>query len=67
MKNALVLGTGGVGSVIGQRLHTYDCYGDIYLGDVYKRQLKWSFFPIIFSGFIFLFVGYLIHSRIFKT
>jgi saccharopine dehydrogenase-like NADP-dependent oxidoreductase len=34
MKNALVLGTGGVGSVIGQRLHTYDCYGDIYLGDV---------------------------------
>ena len=29
--------------------------------------LKWSFFPIIFSGFILLFVGYLIHSRIFNT
>jgi hypothetical protein len=34
---------------------------------VLNRWLKWSFFPIILSGFILLFVGYLIHSRIFKT
>ena len=34
MKSALVLGTGGVGSVIGQRLHTYDCFGEVYLGDM---------------------------------
>ena len=33
MKIALVLGTGGVGSVIGQRLHTYDCFSEVYLGD----------------------------------
>ena len=33
MKSALVLGTGGVGSVIGQRLHTYDCFDEVYLGD----------------------------------
>ena len=33
MKSALVLGTGGVGSVIGQRLHTYDCFSEVYLGD----------------------------------
>lgn len=24
---------GGVGSVIGQRLHTYDCFSEVYLGD----------------------------------
>ena len=34
MKSALELGTGGVGSVIGQRLHTYDCFGEVYLGDM---------------------------------
>jgi len=34
MKSALVLGTGGVGSVIGQRLHTYDCFNEVYLGDM---------------------------------
>jgi saccharopine dehydrogenase (NAD+, L-lysine-forming) len=34
MKSALVLGTGGVGSVIGQRLHTYDCFSEVYLGDM---------------------------------
>jgi hypothetical protein len=34
---------------------------------ILNRWLKWSFFPIILSGFVFLFVGYLIHSRIFKT
>ena len=34
---------------------------------ILNRWLKWSFFPIILSGFILLFVGYLIHSRIFKT
>ncbi len=34
MKSALVLGTGGVGSVIGQRLHTYDCFDEVYLGDM---------------------------------
>ena len=34
---------------------------------ILNRWLKWSFFPIVLSGFILLFVGYLIHSRIFKT
>jgi len=34
---------------------------------ILNRWLKCSFFPIILSGFILLFVGYLIHSRIFKT
>ena len=34
---------------------------------ILNRWLKWSFFPIILLGFILLFVGYLIHSRIFKT
>ena len=34
MKSALVLGTGGVGSVIGQRLHTCDCFSEVYLGDM---------------------------------
>ena len=37
MKSALVLGTGGVGSVIGQRLHTYDCFDEVYLGDKIGR------------------------------
>src|SRR5215204_458104 len=32
--NALVLGRGGVGSVIGQKLHSYECFDRIYLGDV---------------------------------
>src|SRR5215213_3715390 len=32
--NALVLGMGGVGSVIGQKLHSYECFERIYLGDV---------------------------------
>ena len=34
---------------------------------VLNRWLKWSFFPILLSGFVLLFVGYLIHSRIFKS
>ena len=34
---------------------------------ILNRWLKWSFFPVILSGFILLFVGYMIHSRIFKT
>jgi hypothetical protein len=34
---------------------------------ILNRWLKWGFFPIVFLGFILLFVGYLIHSRIFKT
>jgi saccharopine dehydrogenase-like NADP-dependent oxidoreductase len=34
MANALVLGLGGVGSVIGQKLHEYDCFDRIHLGDV---------------------------------
>ena len=34
---------------------------------ILNRWLKWSFFPVILSGLILLFVGYLIHSRIFKT
>jgi saccharopine dehydrogenase (NAD+, L-lysine forming) len=32
--NALIIGTGGVGSVVGQKLHSYDCFERIYLGDV---------------------------------
>ncbi len=33
MAIAMVLGTGGVGSVIGQKLHTYDCFEKIILAD----------------------------------
>ncbi len=33
MAIAMVLGTGGVGSVIGQKLHTYDCFKKIILAD----------------------------------
>lgn len=32
--NALVLGMGGVGSVVGQKLHGYACFDRIYLADV---------------------------------
>jgi saccharopine dehydrogenase (NAD+, L-lysine forming) len=32
--NALIIGTGGVGSVIGQKLHSYACFERVYLGDV---------------------------------
>jgi saccharopine dehydrogenase (NAD+, L-lysine-forming) len=32
--NALIIGTGGVGSVIGQKLHGYASFDRIYLGDV---------------------------------
>ncbi len=38
-----------------------------FLPFILNRWLRWSFFPILLSGFILLFVGYLIHSRIFKT
>jgi saccharopine dehydrogenase (NAD+, L-lysine forming) len=34
MANALVIGMGGVGSVIGQKLHDYDCFDKIYLADI---------------------------------
>ncbi len=34
MANALVLGMGGVGSVIGQKLHDYKCFERIVLADV---------------------------------
>ena len=34
MANALVIGMGGVGSVIGQKLHEYDCFEKIVLADV---------------------------------
>src|SRR4051794_1306856 len=34
MANALVIGMGGVGSVIGQKLHEYDCFKKIVLADV---------------------------------
>ena len=34
---------------------------------ILNRWLKWSFFPVFLSGFALLFVGYMIHSRIFKT
>jgi len=42
MANALVLGIGGVGSVIGQKLHEYDCFDTIVLGDldpIFAEQL----------------------------
>src|SRR5678816_4915738 len=34
MSNALVIGMGGVGSVIGQKLHDYDCFEQIFLADI---------------------------------
>ena len=34
MPNALVIGLGGVGSVIGRKLHDYDCFDRIILADV---------------------------------
>ncbi|MDQ3624911.1 MAG: saccharopine dehydrogenase NADP-binding domain-containing protein, partial [Verrucomicrobiota bacterium] len=34
MANALVIGMGGVGSVIGQKLHGYDCFERIFLADI---------------------------------
>lgn len=34
MPNALVIGLGGVGSVIGQKLHNYECFERIVLADV---------------------------------
>src|ERR1700754_3175439 len=42
MANAMVIGIGGVGSVIGQKLHEYDCFDRIVLADlepVFARQL----------------------------
>jgi len=43
MPNAMVIGIGGVGSVIGQKLHEYDCFDRIVLADldpVFARQLE---------------------------
>lgn len=43
MANALILGLGGVGSVIGQKLHEYDCFDQIHLGDIdptFANQLQ---------------------------
>lgn len=37
MANALVIGMGGVGSVIGQKLHSYPCFDRIVLADVDTR------------------------------
>ena len=34
MANALVLGIGGVGSVIGLKLHEWDCFEKIHLADI---------------------------------
>lgn len=34
MPNAMVIGIGGVGSVIGQKLHEFDCFDQIVLADV---------------------------------
>jgi len=34
MANAMVIGIGGVGSVIGQKLHEFDCFDRIVLADV---------------------------------
>ena len=42
MANAMVIGIGGVGSVIGQKLHSYDCFEKIVLADmdpVFANQL----------------------------
>jgi saccharopine dehydrogenase (NAD+, L-lysine forming) len=42
MANAMVIGIGGVGSVIGQKLHEYDCFDRIILADldpVFAQQL----------------------------
>ncbi|HET7238388.1 MAG TPA: saccharopine dehydrogenase C-terminal domain-containing protein [Terrimicrobiaceae bacterium] len=42
MKNAMVIGIGGVGSVIGQKLHEFDCFDRIVLADldpVFAQQL----------------------------
>ena len=42
MANAMVIGIGGVGSVIGQKLHGYDCFERIVLADmdpVFANQL----------------------------
>lgn len=42
MANAMVIGIGGVGSVIGQKLHEYDCFDRIVLADmdpVFAQQL----------------------------
>lgn len=37
MANAMVMGIGGVGSVIGQKLHEYDCFDRIVLADMDPR------------------------------
>ena len=34
MANAMVIGIGGVGSVIGQKLHEFDCFDRIVLADL---------------------------------
>jgi len=34
MANALVIGLGGVGSVIGQKLHEYDCFSRVFISDL---------------------------------
>ncbi|MEO6847169.1 MAG: saccharopine dehydrogenase NADP-binding domain-containing protein, partial [Chthoniobacterales bacterium] len=34
MANAMVIGIGGVGSVIGQKLHEFDCFDRIVLADM---------------------------------
>ena len=42
MANAMVIGIGGVGSVIGQKLHSYDCFDKIVLADldpIFANQL----------------------------
>lgn len=43
MPNAMVIGIGGVGSVIGQKLHEFDCFDKIVLADldpVFAQQLQ---------------------------
>ena len=43
MSNAMVIGIGGVGSVIGQKLHEFDCFDKIVLADmdpVFAQQLQ---------------------------
>lgn len=32
-----------------------------------NRWLKWAFFPTLLAGFALLYVGYLIHARIFRA
>src|SRR6187402_418615 len=40
MSNAMVIGLGGVGSVIGRKLHDYECFERIILADIDPTYAK---------------------------